>query len=117
MRRSSLATYSAARWTSDLCSGRVLMLGMRSRSFNSLRKRCWFWRAKATAGDAMGKSFLDDDFPQYSETERPIHHGDTEAPRTQAQKLSTASLNGFAAALRSFLLSPCLLGETALSGI
>jgi hypothetical protein len=43
----------------DVTSGRVLMLGMRSKSFNSSRKRFSFVFAKEIAGDAMtGKSFL-----------------------------------------------------------
>src|ERR1700747_3758166 len=56
MRRSSAATNSAALWTSDLCSSSVLTLGMRRRSLSSPKKRCWFWRAKSTAGEAIGVS-------------------------------------------------------------
>src|SRR5215472_10361311 len=59
MRRMSLATNSAARRTSSLCCGKVLTLGMRSRSFSSPRKRCWFWLAYATAEDAIEISRLE----------------------------------------------------------
>src|SRR4030088_2383816 len=54
MRRSSLATKSAALFTSDLCSSSVLTLGMRRRSFSSLRNRCWLLRANSTEEEAMG---------------------------------------------------------------
>src|ERR1700736_423690 len=54
MRRSSMATKSAALCTSDLCSSSVLTLGIRRRSFSSLRNRCWLLRANSTAEEAMG---------------------------------------------------------------
>src|SRR5271165_4615135 len=79
IRRRSLDTNSAARWTSALCSGAVLTLGMRSRSFNSLRNRCWFWRANSTAGEAMG---VLSDAPKTSQySEKLFHHRDTEPQR------------------------------------
>ena len=53
MRLSSAARNSAARRQSSLCSGRVEMDGMRSRSFSSLRKRGWFCVAKSTADEDM----------------------------------------------------------------
>src|SRR5207247_3399336 len=53
MARIWLAIKAAARCTSSLCCGRVLTLGMRSRSFNSPRKRCWFSFAYVTAEDAI----------------------------------------------------------------
>src|SRR5882724_9543056 len=53
IRRISSATKTAARRTSSLCSGAVLTLGMRSRSFNSPRNFCWFSFAKVTADEAM----------------------------------------------------------------
>src|SRR6516164_5165946 len=55
MRLRSSATTFAAFTTSALCSSAVLTLGMRSRSFSSLRKRSWFSRAYEIAEDAIKK--------------------------------------------------------------
>src|SRR5215469_18130381 len=55
MRLRSSATTFAAFTTSALCSSAVLTLGMRSRSFSSLRKRSWFSRAYEIAEVAIRK--------------------------------------------------------------
>src|SRR5947209_4826856 len=68
------ATNSAARWMSGLCSGSVLMLGIRTNSFNSASRRSRFSFTKASVAEDMVLS-------------RPLYGGDRRphavTPRTR----------------------------------
>src|SRR5205823_4732053 len=78
--------------------------------FQLIEKTLLVLAGKSDGWGRHGKSFLDDDFPQYSQTGRPIHHGDTEEARLKScQRLRSTGLCGhkkFSQCLRASVVNP-----------